>query len=256
MENKVLNKEERIREKERLSDIVTSKMMVVFFALIFAVVLLFRMSSSQGIEAGFYRALPYVQIVAAVAFLAALIWHIVCTKRGVNAKEHVLSSPLLLGVSAAFLFGALLYMHFGAFRVILSFLAFALLFFVYEIYSMDFFLCSVSVIVSCLAASMINNAGFNGMNVLVNCVAVALSVLTAFACAALTWKLVTKKKVVLFGKVLKKTARMNPTAVYVCSAASALAVLAVLLFGYLLYCIAAVCVVYFITAIIYTVKLM
>ena len=50
MENKVQKKEELMREKERLSNIVTSKMMVVFFALIIAIVFLCKMSSGSGIE--------------------------------------------------------------------------------------------------------------------------------------------------------------------------------------------------------------
>lgn len=257
MENKVQKKEELVREKERLSNIVTSKMMVVFFALIFAVVLLLKMSSSSGIEFGFYQALPYVQIVSAVLFAGALAWHIVCTKRGVNAKEHVFSSPLLLGLSAALLFCALFYGNFGgAFRTILALLAFALLFFVYEIYAADFFLCSVAVITGCLSASVINSAGFNGMNVPVNCIAVALTLIATVGCAWVVYQLDKKGKLELFGKRLKKPMHMVPAAVYAGCAVSLLAVVGVLLFGHLLYCIAAVCVVYFIIAIIYTVKLM
>lgn len=250
-----MNKEERIREKERLANIVTSKMMVIFFALIFAVVLLFRLSSSAVVELKLYAALPYVQIAGAVLFAGALVWHILCTKRGVNAKDHVFSSPLLLGTAAAFLCSALLYMNFGAFRTILMLLAFGLLFFVYQIYAIDFFLCSVAVIVGCLSASVINNAGFSGMNVLVNCVAVLVTAGVAFVCATLTYKLTKEHKVTLCGRVFKRPARMNPLAVYAGCLAAVLAVLAVLLIGHLLYCIAAVCAVYFVIAIIYTVKL-
>lgn len=257
MEKKVQKKEELIREKERLSNIVTNKMMVVFFALIFAVVVLCKMSGSSGIELQFYMALPYIQIAAAVLFAAALVWHIICTKRGVNAKEHVFSSPLLLGLSAALLFSVLLYGNLGgAFRIILALLAFGLLFFVYQIYAVDFFLCSVAVIVGCLSASVINAAGFRGMNVLVNCIAVALTLIASVGGAWLVYQMDKNGKVQLFGKLLKKPANMIPAAVYAGCAVSVLAVLGVLLFGHLLYCVAAVCVVYFIIAIIYTVKLM
>ena len=257
MENKVQKKEELMREKERLSNIVTSKMMVVFFALIIAIVFLCKMSSGSGIELKFYAALPYIQIAAAVLLAGALVWHIICTKRGVDAKEHVFSSPLLLGLSASLLFAALLYGNFGgAFRTILALLSFGLLFFVYQIYAVDFFLCSVAVITGCLSASVINSAGFHGMNVPVNCIAVVLTLIASVGCAFAVYRLDKNGKFELFGKRLKKPAHMVPAAVYAGCAAAALAVFAALLFGHLLYCIAAVCVVYFIIAIIYTVKLM
>lgn len=257
MENKVQKKEELMREKERLSNIVTSKMMVVFFALIFAVVVLCKLSSGSGIELQFYTVLPYIRIASAVLFAAALVWHILCTKRGANAKEHVFSSPLLLGLSASLLFAVLLYGNFGgAFRTILALLALGLLFFVYQIYAVDFFLCSVAVITGCLSASVINSAGFRGMNVPANCVAVALTLIAAVGCAWLTYQLEKNGKVQLFGKQIKKPAHMIPAAVYAGCAVALLAVLGVLLFGHLLYCVAVVCVVYFIIAIIYTVKLM
>ena len=257
MENKVQKKEELMREKERLSNIVTSKMMVVFFALIFAVVLLCKLSSGSGIEMQFYMALPYIRIAAAVLFVAALVWHILCVKRGVNAKEHVFSSPLLLGLSAALLFAALLYGNLGgAFRTILALLSFALLFFVYQIYAVDFFLCTVAVVTGCLSASVVNSAGFNGMNVPVNCIAIALTLIASAGCAWLVYQMEKNGKAEIFGKCLKKPVHMVPAAVYAGCAVSLLAVLGVLIFGHLLYCVAAVCVVYFIIAIIYTVKLM
>lgn len=256
MEKKVLNKEERMREKERLSNIVTNKMMVVFFSLIFAVVLLLKVSSSSGIEIGFYKALPYLQIAAALVFAAAVAWYIVCRKRGVDPKEHVFSAPLLLGLSASLFFSVLLYANFGgAFRIILSLFAFALLFFVYEIYAVDFFLCSVAMVVGCLSASVINSAGFNGMNVLVNCIAVALTLVASVGGAALVYLLHKHGKVMLCGTRLKKPRNMNLPAVFAGCAVSLVAVFGVLLFGHLLYWAAAVCVVYFIIAIIYTVKL-
>ena len=140
--------------------------------------------------------------------------------------------------------------------MILALLAFALLFFVYEIYAVDFFLCSLSVVVGCLCASVINSSGFRGMNAVANSIAVALTVLVAAACAAVAYQLAKKGKVQIFGKRLKKPAHMMPAAVYVGCAVAVLAVIGTLLFGNLFYFAAAVCVVYFIVAIIYTVKLM
>lgn len=255
MEKKVQNREERVREKERLSNIVASKMMIVFFALLLAVVLLFRVGKSDMLIS-FISALPYVQIGCAVLFLAALVGFIICYKRGVDAKEHVFSAPLLLGMSSVLFLIALLYNNFGgSFRTILVLLAFALLFFVYEIYSVDFFLCSTAVIVGCLCASVINNAGFHGMNFAVNCIAVALTVIVAFACAAIANRLHKNGKIILLGKRVRKPANMNPIAVYVGCAAAVIVVVGTLLFGHLLYWAAAVCIVYFVFAIIYTVKL-
>ena len=134
-------------------------------------------------------------------------------------------------------------------------LAFGLLFFVYQIYALDFFLCSVAVIIGCLCASVINNAGFGGMNVLVNCMAVLVTLAVSFVCAALVYKFTKERKITVLGKVLKRPSRMNHLAVYVGCLAAVLTVFAALIFGHLLYCIAAACAVYFVIAIIYTVKL-
>ena len=252
-----MNKEERMRERARLSNIVTNKMMVVFFALIFAVVLLLKLSGSAVTELSFYRTLPYLQIVSALLTGAAVAWYAVCKKRGVDAKERVFSAPMLLGLAASLLFTTLFYTGFGgAFRIILSLFAFALLFFVYQIYPIDFFLCSVAVVVGCISASMINSAGFNGVNVLVNCFAVACTLAAAFGGSALVTLLAKHGKVTLCGVRLKKPRNMNALLVYIGCAAAVLAVFGVLVFGHLLYWAAAAIAVYFAIAIIYTVKLM
>ena len=125
----------------------------------------------------------------------------------------------------------------------------------YEIYPADFFLCSASVFVSCIAASVINSAGFRGYNILANCVAVAIAVLVSAVCIGIVYTLDKKGKVKLLRKTIRKPFGMKPALIYVSVAVALLAVLTTLVFGYLLYCIAVACVVYFIIAIIYTVKL-
>ena len=240
MEKRVMNKEERMRERARLSNIVTNKMMVVFFALIFAVVLLLKLSGSAVTELAFYRTLPYLQIVSALLTGAAVAWYAVCKKRGVDAKERVFSAPMLLGLAASLLFTTLFYTGFGgAFRIILSLFAFALLFFVYQIYPIDFFLCSVAVVVGCISAF-----------------AVACTLAAAFGGSALVALLAKHGKVTLCGVRLKKPRNMNALLVYIGCAAAVLAVFGVLVFGHLLYWAAAAIAVYFAIAIIYTVKLM
>lgn len=257
MERNLTKKEERIREKEKLSNVITNKMITVFLALVFAVVVLVRVSSTGASELGFVLALPYIRIAFAVLTAAALVWYIVRRKRGADERMCVFSSPLLLGISATGLFASVMYTGFGgAFRTVLALLAITLLFFVYQIYAVDFFLCSVAVVTGCLAASVVSSAGFGTWKVLVTILAVLLSAAASAACMYIVARLDREGKIVLCGKKLKRPMRMVPAAVYTASAVAFAGVLVSLCFGYLLYCIAAIAVVYLIVAIIYTVKLM
>lgn len=249
---KKLTKEERIKEKEKISNVITNKMAIVFVSLVIGIIAVVRFGEYAVPSP---VALLCAQIALGVLFAVALVWSILGYKRGVDYRMKVVSAPLVLGIAASALFAVLFYPAFGAFRIILSLIAFAVLFFVYEIYAADFFLCSVAVFVCCIAASVINSAGFRGYNILANCVAVAIAVLVSAVCAGIVYKLDKDGKVKLLVKTVRKPFGMKPALIYAGISVSLLSVVATLIFGYLLYFIAAVCVVYFIIAIIYTVKL-
>ncbi len=254
MERNLTKKAERIKDKERLSTVVTNKMLVVFLALVLAIAVLVRL----GNDIGFIMALPYLQIAFAVLTAAALAWYIVCLRRSVDARYSVFSAPLLLGISAAGLFAVLTHMIFGdPFRTILVMLAFALLFFVYQIFSVDFFACSLSAVVACISAALINGAGVTvGMKPFVAVLAVLASALASAGGGYFVYKLYSQKRITVLGRRYRRPQRCVPAAVYTVMGVSFVTVLASLIFGYLLYCIAAIAIVYVVAAIIYTVKLM
>ena len=257
MEKNLAKKEQRIREKEQLSTVITNKMILVFLALVFAIAVLVRVSATGTRELGFILALPYIRIGFGILTATALAWYIVCKKRGVNERMRVFSSPLLLGLAASGLFAAVMYTGFGgAFRTILALLAFCMLFFVYQIYAVDFYLCSVAAVVGCLAASVVSSAGFGAWKILVSIAAVLLSALASAACVYVVARLEKERKFELFGQKIVRPIHTVPAATYAVAAVSFAAVLAALCFGYLLYCIAAIAVVYVVVAILYTVKLM
>lgn len=249
-----MKKEERIREKELLSGVVTNKMVIVFLALVFAIAFLMKVGTPSML-AGFLVALPYVQLGFAVLTAGAAVWYAVCRRRGVDEKRRVLSSPLLLGLAASGLFVSLVFYGFGdPFKVILALLALTLLFFVYQVYGVDFYLASVAAVTAALAQAIFGGA-FGVWQIPV-CI---LASLAAFAAAALavyvTRTLSREGKLTLFGKKLQRPLRMVPAAIYAVVAVSVLAMVAGI-FLPLLYCVAAIALVYLVVAIIYTVKLM
>ena len=259
MERNLTKKAERIKDKERLSAVVTNKMMVVFLALVFAVAVLVKISSRGDTEIGFVLALPYIQLGFGILTAAAIAYYAHAAKRAVDARYVVFSAPLLLGIFATGLFASLIYTTIGgAFRTVLVMLALALLFFVYEIFSVDFFACSIAAVVSCIAAALINSAGVAGTFAVIAVKALAV-IASAVACGGgiyLVNKLVKFRKIELFGKKIVRPVAMVPAAVITVMAVSFAAVIFSLVFGYLLYAVAAIAVCYIAAAIVYTVKLM
>ncbi|MBQ4150833.1 MAG: hypothetical protein IJC81_03405 [Clostridia bacterium] len=250
MENK-LSKEERIKEKELLSNVVTSKMMIAFVALVAAIIALIYFGERYVLPV---VAVTVSQIIAGVLTIAALIKYAADVKRGVDNKFKVASSAFLLGICAAALFVTLMYPTIGASRTILATIALTVLFFVYEIYPVDFFICSASVISGCIAAAIVSSQGVNLFKDIV--VLIVYGALMAILIGTFA-KLMKGGKVKFGARVIKKPFGMLPLAVCISFAVSLIAVIGVLAAGgYLLYFAGAACVVYFVTAIIYTVKMM
>ena len=257
VERNITKKAERIKEKERLSTVITNKMIIVFAALVFAIAVLVRMTSNGMAELGFVKALPFLQIGFGVLTAASLVWFFVSRARKTDARYIVFSAPLLLGLSASAFFAVAMYTTLGgAFRIVLTLLAFALLFFVYEVYSIDFFACSVSAVVASISAALVTSAGVApSMRILTD-------VLVTVVCAAVTLggayfvnRLYTERRITFLGAKYRKPQQVSPAAIYAVFAVSILAFVTALVFGYLLYCIAAVSVAFLIAALIYTVKL-
>ena len=258
MERNLTKKAERIKDKERLSAVVTNKMVIVFLALVFAVAVLVRVSSRGATEIGFIRALPFISIGLAVLTAAALVYYIVSARKKVDARYAVFSAPLLLGIFASGLFASLIYTTIGgAFRTVLVMLALALLFFVYEIFSIDFFACSVAAVSSCIFAALATSAGVPaGMTVAVDIIAVLVSAVTCFGGIYFVNRLVKDRRLEIFGRKFRKPQNCVPAAVNTVMAVSFAALIFALVSGYLLYAIAVIAVAYIVAAIIYTVKLM
>lgn len=247
---KKLNKEERIREKQKLSDTVTGKMAAVFVALVVSLMALIY----YGSRIPSLALVTAAQIVSAVLTAAALVRCIIVLKKGTDTRFKVFSPIFTTGLAASALFMTLMYPAVGATYTILGLIALAVLFFVYEIYPIDFFICTAAVFAGCITAVAVNSHAFTLVK---DCIAVVIYAAIVAACLYTAVCLVKNGKVKLGKKVVKKPRGMLPAAVVVSIAASVLGVLGVLLFGgYLMYFIAAACVVYFVIAIIYTVKLM
>lgn len=251
---KKLTKEERIREKEKVSEVVTAKMGIVFIALVAAIMALIRLGDTYNPMSNL---LLYCQIGSAVLFAASIVWLVIGIKKGADNKKTVCSGPFFVGLSASLLFATVMFPVFDAFRVILSLIAFAVIFFVYEIYAFDFFLCTASMVVSCVCAAAVNYAGFGAnARLFVTIAAIAVAVALCAVCETIVYKLNANGKLRIGKEVVKKPAGGTHPLVYVSIAAAALATVAIAFLGFTLYFIGAVCAIYFIVAIIYTIKLM
>ena len=250
MENK-LTKVEKMKEKAALSNAVTGKMVVVFAALVLAIAAL--------VYFGERVILPPVvvtcaQIAAGIFTVASLVWYSVSVKGKKDYRFNVFSPSMILGLAASALFVTLMYPTVDASRTIISVIALAVLFFVYQIYPVDFFISSVAVISGCIAATVMNN---HGVTLFKDLVILAVYGVIIAICIGAFVKLVKDGKIRFGKKTVKRPHGMINAAVIVSFAVSLLAVLgALVLGGYLMYFVASACVVYFVIAIIYTVKLM
>ncbi len=258
MEKETSNKAQRRQESLARSNVVTNKMTAVFCALVALAVFFIRLSQDSSFELWFLtKALLWMQIGCGVLFLAALVWRVLAVRHRADEHLRVFSSSLLLGAAAS-LFGImLLYLHFGAFRSILTALVLTLLFFVYEIYPVDFFLFSIVIAVGGMAASLAGSPAFGIARVrYVNITLVGLVLLAAAAVSFFMFRLRRDKKLKIGGHKILLAPDARPAVVYAGSAAALLAVLGAVLFGHILYFAAALCAIYLLVAIFYTVKLM
>lgn len=251
MENK-LSKQERIRQKKQLSDVVSGKMSVVFLLLVAALVFIVFLEQ-RGISRALLIGMNIAQAAFAVLTAAALVRCVISFKKGGEKELRVFSPIFTLGLAASALFATSVFFTIAATYTILALIAFAIMFFVYEIYPVDFFISTAAVFGGCIAAAIIDRPA---VTLVKDCIILVLFLALIAVCAMAAYTLMSKGKIKIGKKTFKKPRGMLPAAVFTCLAVALAAVLGVLFVGYLLYFVVAACIVYFIFAIIYTVKLM
>lgn len=256
MEKKLTQKEKRALEAEAVSNAITYRMTIVFALLVVGILALIRVTQSASSEMWLLGALPVFRIVTGALLLAAIVFCIVTRTKKTDESKRILSSAFLCGIAGTLFVAAMTYYPLGASRIIAWFLAAALLFFVYEIYAVDFFLFSVVTVVGAIAASLIGSPAFRGHETAVT-VAAVVGVLIAIATVSYVAGNLEKNGTAPFvGKKIIAPAGMKALNAYIGCGAALLAVLGVICFGHALWFIAALAVVYLIFGIIYTVKLM
>lgn len=256
MEKKLTQKEKRALEAEAVSNAITYRMAIVFGLLVVGILTLIRVTQSANSELWLLGALPIFRIAAGVLFVAAFAHWIVKQNKKADESTRVLSSAFLLGVAGTLLVAVLLYNPLGASRIIAWLLAATLLFFVYEIYAVDFFLFTVVTVVGALAASLVNSPAFRGHELLVTVLSLAAVLLAIGVVSYIAGSLEKNGTAPFVGKHIVAPAGMRALNAYIGCGAALLAVLGVICFGHALYFIVALAVIYLIFGIIYTVKLM
>lgn len=256
MEKKLTQKEKRALEAEAVSNAITYRMTIVFALLVIGILALIRVTQTASSEMWLLNTLPVFRIVTGVLLAAAVVYRIVVRTKKTDESKRVLSSAFLCGVAGAIFVAALFYFPLGASRIIAWFLAAALLFFVYEIYAVDFFLFSVVTVVGAIAASLVGSAAFRGRETLVTVAALAAVLIAIAAVSYIAGSLEKNGTAPFVGRKIIAPAGMKALNAYIGCGAALLAVLGVICFGHALWFIAALAVVYLIFGIIYTVKLM
>ena len=249
---KKLSRVERVKQKEQLSNVVSGKMSAVFLALVAALgfIVFFE---QKGISQGLFIAVNVAQIITGLLTVAALVRCIISFKKGGEKELRVFSPVFTLGLAASAFFATSVFFTIAATYTILALIAFAVAFFVYEIYPVDFFISTAAVFAGCIVAAVIDRPD---ITLVKDCVILVVYFALIAVCALAAYTLINKGKIKIGKKTVKRPRGMLGAAVYTCIAASIAMVLGVFFLGYLLYFVAAACIVYFIFAIIYTVKLM
>lgn len=256
MEKKLTQKEKRALEAEAVSNAITYRMTIVFALLVVGILALIRVTQSASSELWLMGALPVFRIVTGVLFAAAVAFRIVMRAKKTDESKRPLSSAFLCGIAGTLFVAALVCYPLGPSRIIAWFLAAALLFFVYEIYAVDFFLFSVVTVVGAIAASLVGSSAFRGHEMLVTVAALAAVLIAIAVVSYIAGNLEKNGTAPFVGKRIIAPAGMRALNAYIGCGAALLAVLGVVCFGHALWFIAALAVVYLVFGIIYTVKLM
>lgn len=256
MEKKLTQKEKRALEAEAVSNAITYRMTIVFALLVVGILALIRVTQSASSELWLMGALPVFRIVTGVLFLAAVTFFIVMRAKNTDESRRILTSAFLCGIAGTLFVAALACYPLGPSRIIAWFLATALLFFVYEIYAVDFFLFSVVTVVGAIAASLVGSSAFRGHETPVTVAALAAVLIAIAVVSRIAGNLEKNGTAPFVGKKIIAPAGMCALNAYIGCGAALLAVLGVVCFGHALWFIAALAVVYLIFGIIYTVKLM
>lgn len=249
-------KEKRAQEAEAASNAITYRMTIVFALLVVGILALIRVTQSASSEMWLLGALPVFRIVTGALLVAALVFRIVIRAKKTDESKRVLSSTFLCGIAGTLFVAAMAYYPLGASRIIAWFLAAALLFFVYEIYAVDFFLFSVVTVVGAIAASLVGSPAFRGHETAVTAAAVVAVLIAIAAVSYVAGNLEKNGAAPFAGRKIVAPAGMKALNAYIGCGAALLAVIGVICFGHALWFIAALAVVYLIFGIIYTVKLM
>ena len=242
MEKKLTQKEKRALEAEAVSNAITYRMTIVFALLVVGILALIRVTQSASSELWLMCALP--------------VFRIVMRAKKTDESKRPLSSAFLCGIAGTLFVAALVCYPLGPSRIIAWFLAAALLFFVYEIYAVDFFLFSVVTVVGAIAASLVGSSAFRGYEAVVTVAALAAVLIAIVVVSYIAGNLEKNGTAPFVGKRIIAPAGMRALNAYIGCGAALLAVLGVVCFGHALWFIAALAVVYLIFGIIYTVKLM
>jgi len=255
-----------IREKklarEKKSDIVLYRLMMAFILAMIGIFGMLSVKKSIDNEANFIMyVLPCLLVVSGIAFAAALIFFIMQRNRHVDDSDKLINSSNMLGAAAVF-FGCAVYygLALEASHIVVALIAAIVLYFVYHIYSKDFFAYSgLTALCAGLVYMSVANNVYTTIGTAVTFAEAVLAIVIAAAGVVFAIMLINGKGSITIGerkrKIFEGGFKIYP--MFISAVLGAVGgALAIAMPAFAIYAVVAMLAAYLVIAVVYTVKLM
>jgi len=253
------DKAEQKAAARKKSDLVLYKLMLAFIVGIIGIFAMLAVGSSMQAQVNFITyALTPLLIISGLALAAAIVFFALQRSRHVDESRKVVTSAGLLGTAAVFFASCLYYSlssYSGVRQIVIFLICAVVLYFVYNIFRTDFFLCSVVAAIEMNLVQISMNGSTTMIGQIMPIVFRVLAAAVPVAAIVFAVYLHVNKGTAGKTKLLEKGDHLYP--LLVMSAASLIgAVLTILFPTTAVYAMIAILVVYLAIAVAYTVRMM
>ncbi len=258
-----LNKQKAKKQlaEQKQNDFVLNKLMLFFVVAVVGIFGTLFAARNLRAEAFFYvNVFPIVLILSAIAFVGAVVYFAIQRGRRIDESAKVITSSNLLG-TAAVLLSACIYYNFGgaAKHIVVYFIAATVLYFVYNIFHKDFFICSIIAAIEMILIKFSSVNASTTVGKLLASVSMALAIVIPLLGFVFAIMLHLNKGTLPFGKskieLIGKDDRLYPIFV-ICAVSIVGAILTIVTSAAAIYSLVALLAVYLAVAVAYTVRMM
>jgi len=239
------------------SDLILYKLMISFLIAVVGITGMLTVGKSLRSEA-FFRTniLPALLIVSGAAMVAAIVFFALQRSRHIDESAKIITSANILGTAIAF-FGSLLYyeVSFDAAQVVILMICAVVLYFVFNIYRKDFFLCSIAAAAGINLIRMATTSMSTIFGSLISIAAKVFGILIPIVLIVFVVFLHTNKGIFMKKKLIDKGDHIYPT-ILVSAISLAGTILTVVAPAIAIYSIIVLLVAYLAIAVAYTIRMM